>query len=160
VTIGIILQGGLYNTLIRALELLGLADSLGADRLPLYVLNVTYPLIESESSRSARQEGVLIVEEGQPEYLEQNVNSILRRRGCRDARRRQGCVRWRRIHRRCDLRGVRHSCACTRPIARRATRCCRRHRRSAARSAALAPLLPIRPAVSAPAALSGRSSLR
>src|SRR5215217_6727975 len=46
--VGIILQGGLYNTLIRALELLGLADSTGQTQLPLYVLNVTYPLIDSE----------------------------------------------------------------------------------------------------------------
>src|SRR6186713_1338318 len=45
--VGIILQGGLYNTVSRALELLGLGNSLGETDLPLYVLNVTYPLIES-----------------------------------------------------------------------------------------------------------------
>jgi indolepyruvate ferredoxin oxidoreductase, alpha subunit len=78
--VGIILQGGLYNTLIRALELLGLADSIGTTELPLYVLNVTYPLIESEVVEFCRgKKAVLIVEEGQPEYLEQNLNSILRR---------------------------------------------------------------------------------
>jgi indolepyruvate ferredoxin oxidoreductase alpha subunit len=78
--VGVILQGGLYNTLIRALELLGLADSSGATQLPLYVLNVTYPLIESEVVEFCRgKQAVLILEEGQPEYLEQNLNSILRR---------------------------------------------------------------------------------
>jgi indolepyruvate ferredoxin oxidoreductase, alpha subunit len=78
--VGIILQGGLYNTVIRALELLGLADSTGETELPLYVLNVTYPLIESEVVEFCRgKKAVLIVEEGQPEYLEQNLNSILRR---------------------------------------------------------------------------------
>ena len=78
--VGIILQGGLYNTLIRALELLGLADSTGQTQLPLYVLNVTYPLIENEVIGFCRgKQAVLIVEEGQPEYLEQNLHAILRR---------------------------------------------------------------------------------
>src|SRR4029079_254733 len=80
VAVGIILQGGLYNTLIRALELLGLADSTGQTELPLYVLNVTYPLIESEIIEFCRsQQAVMSVEEGQPEYLEQALNSILRK---------------------------------------------------------------------------------
>jgi indolepyruvate ferredoxin oxidoreductase, alpha subunit len=78
--VGIILQGGLYNTLIRALELLGLADSTGATQLPLYVLNVTYPLIDSEVLEFCRgKKAVMIVEESQPEYLEQLLNTILRR---------------------------------------------------------------------------------
>ena len=78
--VGIILQGGLYNTVSRALELLGLGNSLGETDLPLYVLNVTYPLIESEIVDFCRdKKAVLIVEEGQPEYIEQNLNSILRR---------------------------------------------------------------------------------
>ena len=50
------------------------------DELPLYVLNVTYPLIDSEVIEFCRgKKAVLIVEEGQPEYLEQNLNTILRR---------------------------------------------------------------------------------
>jgi indolepyruvate ferredoxin oxidoreductase, alpha subunit len=78
--VGVILQGGLYNTVIRALELLGLADSTGATELPLYVLNVTYPLIDGEVVEFCRgKKAVLIVEEGQPEYLEQNLNTILRK---------------------------------------------------------------------------------
>ena len=45
---GIILQGGMYNTTVRALELLGLATPFGESQVPLSVLNVTYPLVEEE----------------------------------------------------------------------------------------------------------------
>jgi len=38
--VGIIVQGGLYNSVLRALERLGLADAFGATRLPIYALNV------------------------------------------------------------------------------------------------------------------------
>jgi indolepyruvate ferredoxin oxidoreductase alpha subunit len=78
--IGIVMQGGLYNTTLRALEILGLADSFGASRIPLYVLNVTYPLIDDEWIRFCRgKRAVLIVEEGQPDFIEQAANAILRR---------------------------------------------------------------------------------
>jgi hypothetical protein len=50
--IGIVMQGGIYNTVLRALELMGLADALGRSRVPLYVMNVTYPLV-----RQARDPG-------------------------------------------------------------------------------------------------------
>src|SRR5665213_21055 len=40
--IGIILQGGLYNGVLRSLELLGYADTFGTTTVPLYILNVTY----------------------------------------------------------------------------------------------------------------------
>src|SRR5687767_31041 len=49
--IGIVMQGGMYNTAARALELLGLADAFGRTAVPLYVLNVTYPLVEDEFIR-------------------------------------------------------------------------------------------------------------
>ena len=78
--IGIVMQGGMYNTTLRALEVLGLADVFGKSRIPLYVLNVTYPLIDSEFvSFCAGKRAILIVEEGQPEFIEQAVNTILRR---------------------------------------------------------------------------------
>ena len=78
--IGIVMQGGIYNTALRGLEILGLADVFGESRIPLYVLNVTYPLIEAELIRfCARKKAILIVEEGQPEFIEQAVNTILRR---------------------------------------------------------------------------------
>ncbi|HWZ64668.1 MAG TPA: indolepyruvate ferredoxin oxidoreductase subunit alpha [Steroidobacteraceae bacterium] len=77
--IGIVLQGGLYNNVLRALELLGCADSFGASEIPFYVLNVTYPLVAEEWRRfCAGKRAVLIVEEGQPEYLEQAASQILR----------------------------------------------------------------------------------
>jgi len=78
--IGIILQGGMYNGVLRALERLGLADSFGNSRIPLYVLNVTYPLIDAEVVRfCAGKRAVLLVEEGQPDYIEQNLHTILRK---------------------------------------------------------------------------------
>jgi indolepyruvate ferredoxin oxidoreductase, alpha subunit len=73
--IGLIVQGGLYNTLHRALELAGLEDE-----LPIYVLNVTYPLVDDEViSFCAGKQAVLVVEEGQPEFIEQAVGHILRK---------------------------------------------------------------------------------
>lgn len=77
---GIILQGGMYNNVIRALQLLGLSDAYGRTQVPLYVLNVTYPLCETELLRFCRgKKAVLMVEEGQPDFLEQNLHAILRR---------------------------------------------------------------------------------
>src|ERR1700728_79142 len=46
--IGVLLQGGLYNTVNRSLELLGLSDPYGNSAVPLYLMNVTYPLIDDE----------------------------------------------------------------------------------------------------------------
>jgi len=78
--IGVVMQGGMYNTALRALEILGLADVFGNSRVPLYVLNVTYPLIDAELVRfCAGKKAILIIEEGQPEFIEQAVNTILRR---------------------------------------------------------------------------------
>jgi indolepyruvate ferredoxin oxidoreductase, alpha subunit len=75
---GIILQGGLYNTTLRAMELLGLADIFGESQLPLYVLNVTYPILDEEVRKfCADKQAVLIIEEGQPNFIEQNLRSIL-----------------------------------------------------------------------------------
>jgi len=78
--IGIILQGGMYNTAIRSLELLGLSDAFGESQVPLYVLNVTYPLVDAEvKGFCANKRAVLVIEEGQPDFIEQNLNSILRK---------------------------------------------------------------------------------
>jgi indolepyruvate ferredoxin oxidoreductase alpha subunit len=77
--IGIVMQGGLYNTVLRSLEMMGLADIFGTSRIPLYVLNVTYPLVPNEFVEFASgKQALLIVEEGQPEYIEQSVNQFLR----------------------------------------------------------------------------------
>jgi indolepyruvate ferredoxin oxidoreductase, alpha subunit len=83
---GIILQGGMYNTTIRALELLGLSNAFGDTKVPLYVLNVTYPLVEEEVQRfCVGKRAVLVIEEGQPDFIEQNLNSILRKAGVQTA---------------------------------------------------------------------------
>ena len=79
--VGIILQGGMYNNVVRALQYLGLSDAYGDTKVPLYLMNVTYPVIDTEVVDFCRdKEAVLIVEEGQPEYLEQAISTILRRR--------------------------------------------------------------------------------
>jgi indolepyruvate ferredoxin oxidoreductase alpha subunit len=76
--VGIVCQGGMYNAVIRALQRLGLADQAGACDIALYVLNVTYPLIDEECLDFAEEkDAVLIVEEGAPDYIEQNFRSIL-----------------------------------------------------------------------------------
>lgn len=76
--LGLIVQGGLYNTLMRSLEILGLADVFGHSRIPVYVLNVTYPLVPDEVTRfAAGKQAVLVIEEGQPEFLEQAIGQLL-----------------------------------------------------------------------------------
>jgi indolepyruvate ferredoxin oxidoreductase alpha subunit len=76
--LGIVVQGGLFNTLARALERLGLADIYGAAQIPIYVLNVTYPLVDDELLQfAAGKRALLVVEEGQPEFIEQAIAHIL-----------------------------------------------------------------------------------
>lgn len=77
---GIVLQGGLYNTVIRALQLLGLSDVYGNSEIPLYILNVTYPIVDDEViDFASKKRAILLVEEGQPDYIEQNIHAVLRR---------------------------------------------------------------------------------
>jgi indolepyruvate ferredoxin oxidoreductase, alpha subunit len=79
--VGIVVQGGLYNALVRSLQQLELADAFGECDIPLLVLNVTCPLVpEQIAAFCAGKRGVLVVEEGQPEYIEQEIATILRRR--------------------------------------------------------------------------------
>ncbi len=78
--VGIILQGGLYNSVIRGLQQLGLADAFGAARIPILALNVTYPLVPEEvAGFCAGKRAVLVVEEGQPDFLEEAINALLRK---------------------------------------------------------------------------------
>ena len=79
--IGVVVLGGLYNNALRALEYLGLASPYGETRVPLYVLNVAYPLIEDELlAFCENKKAVLMIEEGAPDYIERDLNTILRRR--------------------------------------------------------------------------------
>ncbi|GGW25144.1 indolepyruvate ferredoxin oxidoreductase [Gemmobacter lanyuensis] len=78
--VGLIVQGGMYNSVIRALQRLGMADIYGNSAVPLYVLNVTYPLVSSEFLEfCAGKEQVLVIEEGQPEFIEQQLSTYLYR---------------------------------------------------------------------------------
>ncbi len=78
--VGIIVPGGLYNTLNRAMEHIGCSDAFGNSQIPMYVMNVVYPLVDAEIIEFCRgRRAVLLVEEGQPDYIEQNINSILKR---------------------------------------------------------------------------------
>ncbi len=78
--VGIIVQGGLYNNLIRALQTLGLADAYGNTQIPILNLNVVYPLVpEQITSFFAGKRAVLLLEEGQPDFMEQEISTILRR---------------------------------------------------------------------------------
>jgi indolepyruvate ferredoxin oxidoreductase alpha subunit len=79
--LGVIVQGGLYNALVRALQQFGLADAFGLSEVPILALNVTFPLVPEEiSAFCAGKRAVLVLEEGQPEYLEQEILATLRRR--------------------------------------------------------------------------------
>ncbi len=79
--IGIIVQGGIYNTLMRALRQFGLADSYGDCRISTLVMNVTYPMVPDEiADFCVGKNAVLVVEEGQPEFIEQAINAILRKK--------------------------------------------------------------------------------
>ncbi len=77
---GIICQGGMYNVTVRALQQLGLADAFGATTIPIYCLNVTYPLIPDEVAQFCiGKRHVLVIEEGQPAYIQDAIDAILRR---------------------------------------------------------------------------------
>ena len=104
--VGIVCQGGMYNGVMRALQRLGLADIRGNTDVPLYVLNVTYPLIDEEFLDFARdKDAVLVVEEGQPNHIEQAFGAMLHKAGIADEALRQGPVPdRRRIYRRGDAR--------------------------------------------------------
>jgi len=78
--VGIVVMGGLTNSVLRALERMGLADVFGASRVPMLVLNVVYPLVPEEIREfCAAKRAVLVVEEGNPDFIEQAVNVELRK---------------------------------------------------------------------------------
>ncbi len=80
--VGIVCQGGMYNGVIRALQRLGLADIYGETDVPIYVLNVTYPLIDDEFvAYCDGKDAVLVVEEGQPNHIEEAFGAMLFKAG-------------------------------------------------------------------------------
>ena len=161
---GIILQGGMYNTTVRALELLGLSDAFGNSEVPLYVLNVTYPLVDEEVMRfCAGKRAVLLIEEGparfhRAEPARHPAQGRARHRRCTA----RTCCRWpANTPPRWSSRAFRNSSDCTRR-AHRPRRCRRcsprrpsRRRRAAGRRRSIRGRPP-----SAPGVRSGRSSPR
>ncbi len=82
--VGIICQGGLYNSVIRGLQRLGLANIYGDSDVPMHVLNVTYPLVDDEVLTFAKgKDSILVIEEGHPAYIEQHIRAILHKAGAR-----------------------------------------------------------------------------
>jgi indolepyruvate ferredoxin oxidoreductase alpha subunit len=74
--IGIIVQGGITNVLLRGLDRLEVEGE-----IPTMVLNVTHPLVPDQIAGFCRgKRAVLVVEEGGPDYIEQAVNAHLRKR--------------------------------------------------------------------------------
>ncbi len=91
--LGIIVLGGLTNGLLRALARLDLADLYGASQIPIYVLNVAYPLMPDEVTEfCAGKRAVLVVEEGSPDYVEQQINVLLRGAGSETRVLGKGCL--------------------------------------------------------------------
>lgn len=79
---GIILQGGTAGAVLRALRLLGAADVFGRSDVPLLILNVIHPLVPEEITGFLRgKDTVLIVEEGHPPLIEQQVRAMAHAEG-------------------------------------------------------------------------------
>src|SRR5436309_1300659 len=75
--LGIVMQGGLWNTTVRGLHLLGLGDVHGRTPVPLLVLNAIHPLVPDELIAFLRgKTRVLVVEEGMPNYIERELKAL------------------------------------------------------------------------------------
>ncbi|QEW23120.1 2-oxoacid ferredoxin oxidoreductase (plasmid) [Paracoccaceae bacterium] len=80
--VGLIIQGGTYNTVIRALNRLDLADLYGDTQVDILCLNCVYPLVDSQILDFCEgKDAVLIVEEGHPNYVEQQIAHMLYQNG-------------------------------------------------------------------------------
>ncbi|MFV0382756.1 thiamine pyrophosphate-dependent enzyme [Paracoccus sp. (in: a-proteobacteria)] len=80
--IGLILPGGAYNTVIRALNRLDLANIYGDTDLDMLVLNCVYPLVDSQILDFCDgKDAVLVIEEGHPNYIEQQIAHMLYKSG-------------------------------------------------------------------------------
>jgi indolepyruvate ferredoxin oxidoreductase alpha subunit len=75
--VGIVMQGGLWNTTVRGLHELGLSDVAGRTPVPMLVLNVLHPLVPEELVAFLRgKRRVLVVEEGMPNYVERELKAL------------------------------------------------------------------------------------
>ncbi|HWP33971.1 MAG TPA: indolepyruvate ferredoxin oxidoreductase, partial [Thermodesulfobacteriota bacterium] len=79
---GIISHGMLLNTTLRCLYLMGEADLRGASRIPILNLHLLHPLDPEELAGFMRDKrAVLVVEEGLPALLEEQVRAAAQRAG-------------------------------------------------------------------------------
>lgn len=91
--VGIIVQGGIFNHLMRAMATAGVLDGHGASRIPILVLNATYPLVADQLvGFCADKRAVLVLEEGHPEFIEFELAAVLGRAGCACAVRGKGML--------------------------------------------------------------------
>lgn len=80
--LGIVLQGGTYGSVVRALALLGATEPGEETPVPLLVLNAIHPLVPDQiADFIAGKDAVLVVEEGNPAFIEREIREILHRRG-------------------------------------------------------------------------------
>lgn len=82
--IGLITHGTVFNTVMRVLANLGLADEDGVTDPAISVLqlNVVYPLCDEQIIDFIKDKReVLLVEEGQPDLMEQQIRALLHQRG-------------------------------------------------------------------------------
>ncbi len=78
--LGIITHGTIFNSLMRCLHNLGEADIYGRTTIPILCLNVTNPLVPDEIAEFMRDKrAVLIVEEGMPNLIEEQIRAIAQR---------------------------------------------------------------------------------
>ena len=78
--IGLVVQGGLYNNLISALKEMSLSDETGNSKISIYILNIVHPLVPEEIENYAKKyKGLLIIEEGQPPYIEQEIGLLIQK---------------------------------------------------------------------------------
>jgi indolepyruvate ferredoxin oxidoreductase alpha subunit len=77
---GIVTQGGTYTVVLRALRRLGMADAFGNTEVPILCLNLVYPLIPEEiKDFISDKDQILVVEEGNPNYIESQIAEIAQR---------------------------------------------------------------------------------
>jgi indolepyruvate ferredoxin oxidoreductase alpha subunit len=75
--VGIVMQGGLWNTTLRGLATLGVADVHGRTPIPHLILNCLHPLVPEELLGFLRgKRRVLVVEEGMPNYIERELKAL------------------------------------------------------------------------------------
>jgi len=79
---GIILQGGTHGAVMRALARLGAADFAGDTDVPLLILNVIHPLSRDQLNGFLDgKDSVLVVEEGHPAFIENQVRAFAQEAG-------------------------------------------------------------------------------